>query len=132
MEKRTGAHLDGSKFSVVTIGNYRTEPSPPTAPARCLRVVNRFFGIQDFPYFGPGIRDSKAKSGRESGLEVCAGGGMPKTTLGITGLNEILRRDYGIEEPYWGHSCLRCVNDQFHFCAVSIHTIPDQSSIVRT
>ena len=26
---------------------------------------------------------------------------MPKITLGITGLHEILSRDYGIEEPYW-------------------------------
>ena len=29
---------------------------------------------------------------------------MPKITLGITGLREILGRDYGIEEPYWGLS----------------------------
>ena len=48
---------------------------------------------------------------------------MPKTTLGITGLNEILGRDYGIEEPYWGPLCLRRVNDQLHFCAGSVHTI---------
>ena len=27
---------------------------------------------------------------------------MPKITLGITGLLEILGRDYGIEKPYWG------------------------------
>ena len=27
---------------------------------------------------------------------------MPKITLGITGFYEILCRDYGIEEPYWG------------------------------
>ena len=27
---------------------------------------------------------------------------MPKITLQITGLYEILGRDYGIEEPYWG------------------------------
>ena len=26
---------------------------------------------------------------------------MPKITLGIKGLHEILSRDYGIEEPYW-------------------------------
>ena len=26
---------------------------------------------------------------------------MPKITLRITGLHEILGRDYGIEEPYW-------------------------------
>ena len=27
---------------------------------------------------------------------------MPKITLGITGLLEILGRDYGIEKLYWG------------------------------
>ena len=26
---------------------------------------------------------------------------MPKITLRITGLHEILGRDHGIEEPYW-------------------------------
>ena len=31
---------------------------------------------------------------------------MPKITLGITGLHEILGRDYGIEEPYWGPSAI--------------------------
>ena len=33
---------------------------------------------------------------------------MPKVTLGITGLPEILGRDYGIEKPYWGPSNLLC------------------------
>ena len=51
-----------------------------------------------------GIRDFKGKSGRDLGLKVCAGGGMPKVTLGITGLPENLGRDYGIEKPYWGPS----------------------------
>ena len=31
---------------------------------------------------------------------------MPKRPLGITGLLEILGRDYGIEKPYWGPSLL--------------------------
>ena len=35
-------------------------------------------------------------------MKVCAEGGVPKTTLGITGLLEILGRDYGIEKLYWG------------------------------
>ena len=48
-----------------------------------------------------GIRDLKAKSGRVLGLKVYVGGGMPKITLGITGLHEILGRDYGIEELCW-------------------------------
>ena len=31
---------------------------------------------------------------------------MPKITLGITGLLEILGRDHGVEKPYWGRSIL--------------------------
>ena len=68
------------------------------------RVPNRFLGTRDLPYLNLGIQDLKAKSGRVSGLKLCAGGGMPKLTLGITGLDEILGWDYGIEEPYWGSS----------------------------
>ena len=63
---------------------------------------NRFFGIRDFPYLKLRIRDFKAKSGRDSGLKVCAGGAMPKITLWFTGLQEAFGRDYGIAEPYWG------------------------------
>ena len=29
---------------------------------------------------------------------------MPKITLGITGLQEVLGRDYGTQKPYWGPS----------------------------
>ena len=60
--------------------------------------------MRDFSYLRLGIRDFKAKTGRDSRLKVCAGGGMPKITLGITGLPEILGRDYGIENPYLGPS----------------------------
>ena len=74
------------------------------------RVSNKFFGMWDFPYLRLGIRDFKAKSRRDSGLKVCAGGGMPKVTLGITGLPEILGRDYGIEKPYWVPSTSYLVN----------------------
>ena len=55
-------------------------------------------GTWDFPYFKFGIRDLKAKSGRVLGLKVCTGGWTPKITLGITGLHEILGRDYEISE----------------------------------
>ena len=68
------------------------------------RVLKTFFGIRDFPYLKLGIRDLSVKSGGVSGLKVCQGGEIPKITLGITGLHEILGRDYGIEEPYWGLS----------------------------
>ena len=73
-----------------------------------MRVSNEFFGMRDFPYFylRLGIQDFKSKSGRDSGLKVCAGGGMPKATLGITGLPEIWGRDYGIEKPGWEPSIM--------------------------
>ena len=41
------------------------------------------------------------KIGTRFGIEVCLRGGIPKITLKITGLHEILGRDYGTEEPYW-------------------------------
>ena len=46
-----------------------------------------------------GIRDFKAKWGRDWGLKVYAEGGMQKITLGITVLQERLGRDYEIEKP---------------------------------
>ena len=55
------------------------------------RVPNKFSGIRDFPSLKLGIRDFKAKSGRDSGLKVCAGGGMPKIALEITGLLEMFK-----------------------------------------
>ena len=73
-----------------------------------MRVTNRFFGMRDFPYLKLGIRDLKAKSGRDSGLKVYVRDGMPKITLRITGLHEILGRDYGIEEPHLGPSNMVC------------------------
>ena len=69
--------------------------------------------MRDFPYLRLGIRDFKGKSGRDLGLKVCAGGGMPKVTLGITGLPENLGRDYGIEKPYWGPS-ITCLIQLHH------------------
>ena len=68
------------------------------------RVLNRFCEMRDFPHLKLGIRDFKVKSERDLGLKVCAGGGMPKITLGITRLQEVLGRDYGSEKPYWGPS----------------------------
>ena len=68
------------------------------------RVPDNFFGIRDFPNLKLGIEDFKAKSMRDSGMKVCAVGGMPKMTFGIPGLHEIWGRDYGIEEPYGGPS----------------------------
>ena len=45
---------------------------------------------------------------------------MPKITLGITGLHEILGRDYGIEEPYWGASLLLLVIAFVSYTIVSL------------
>ena len=50
------------------------------------KVLNKFCWIRDFPHLKLGIRDFKAKSERDLGLKVCAGGAMPKITLGITGV----------------------------------------------
>ena len=61
-----------------------------------MRIPSRVFGIRDFPYLKLEIRDMKVKCGRDSGLKVRAQGGMPKLTLGITGLHQILGRDYGM------------------------------------
>ena len=77
--------------------NYETKKNFLT-PARFLRgchakkrVLNRFFGIRDFPHLKLGIRDFKAKSERDLGLKVCAGGGMPKITrVGITEVKNLI------------------------------------------
>ena len=45
------------------------------------------------------IQDFTAKSGRDSGLKVCAGGGMPKIILGITGLLEVWVGITGLKNP---------------------------------
>ena len=49
-----------------------------TEGSNVRKVLNRFSGIRDFPYLKLGIRDFAAKSGRDSGLKVCAGSEMPK------------------------------------------------------
>lgn len=66
-------------------------------PAFC--VPNRFSRIQDFLYLklGFGIQEIQARLG----IENITGGGMPKITIGITGLCKILGGDYGIEELLW-------------------------------
>ena len=70
----------------------RHKKIPPATQASChanKRVPKRFLGIRDFPYLKLGIRDFKAKSGRDSGLTVYAGrswGVGCQKTLGITGL----------------------------------------------
>ena len=74
-----------------------------------------------------GIRDLKAKSGRDSGLKVCAGGWMPKITLGITGLHEILGQDYGSEECYWGPSSL-FRRTRTHFSVAKETCLPSKRS----
>ena len=43
-----------------------------------------FYLIPDFRSLKLGTRDFNAKSGRDSGLKVCAGDGMPKIILGVT------------------------------------------------
>ena len=71
------------------------------------------------------MRDLKAKSGQDSGLKACLRGGMPKITLGITGLHEILGWDLGIEEPYWEPSWrffgtenigIKSIDKHYYYC----------------
>ena len=47
------------------------------------------------------------------GLKVCTEYWMPKIPIKITGLDEILGWDYGIEEPYWGPSSNSYQNEAF-------------------
>ena len=41
---------------------------PEVSNVSIATVHNRFFGMRDLPYFEAGIRDFKAKLGRDSGL----------------------------------------------------------------
>ena len=75
----------------ITLDFFRYAPCVP-----CVQVF-RMRG-QDFPDLKLGVRDFKENSARDSGLKVWSGGAMPKITIGITGLREILGRDYTIEE----------------------------------
>ena len=56
-----------------------------------MRVPIGFFGIRDFPYLKPGIREMVARLGIESMH------GMPEIALGISGLSENSDRDDGIK-----------------------------------
>ena len=84
---------------------------------RLVGVANRFFGIRDLRYSKLGIRDLK----ENSELKVCAGGGIPKITLGITGLENYV----GIVElkPHSNlsktHRCCCRALVHFHFSAFS-------------
>ena len=70
--------------------------------SRCEGVINNFSGsrISLISGWGFGIL-KKYRAKIDSVLEVCAAGELRKTTIGTTRLNEILGRDYGIEEPYY-------------------------------
>ena len=53
------------------------------------------FRIRDIPYLKFGIRDFKAKSGRDSGLKVYARDEMPKITIGVTyWIHGLVGREY--------------------------------------
>ena len=71
------------------------------SPQQKQRVPVRFSGY-GVSLGKLGIRDFKEKSGRDSGfnqsVKVYARSGMPKIILRITGLHEVLSRDYGIDE----------------------------------
>lgn len=71
-----------------------------------VESFRKFFGIRDLPSSKLGIPVFflKVKSGRHSGLKVSTECGISKITIGITGFHEILVRDHGIDERYWGPS----------------------------
>ena len=71
-----------------------------------LFLEGSFFRDPGFPLFKAQYSGLSLLEKRDLRLNECAGGGMPKMTLGITGVREILGRDYGIEERYWGPSLL--------------------------
>ena len=86
----------------------------------------RFFGKRgrDFPDFKLSIRDFKENSARVSGLKVCTGGAMPKITIGITGLREILGR----EELCWElslHEQLKI--NIIHYTEISVEKVNEPS-----
>ena len=56
----------------------------------------KVFQDPGFPLFEARDSGFQSKIGRSLGLKVCQEGEIPKITLGITGLHEILGRDYGI------------------------------------
>ena len=63
---------------------------------RRRRVLVSFFWIRKFPYLKLRIQDCKAKLRQVSGLKVYM-------EVKTTELQEIMSRDYGIEEPHcWG------------------------------
>ena len=77
-------------------------------------VVTKHVGEKNLLWGSPKCfeaRDSGfyRKFGARSRSKLCAGCGIPKITLGITGLHEISGQDYGIEEPYWGPSLVTSI-----------------------
>ena len=68
------------------------------------RVLDRpFYGIRYFPhYLMLMIRDLKEKSRRDSVLKFCAGGGTPKTTLGIRECTKFKVGITGVKDHSWG------------------------------
>jgi len=60
------------------------------------------FGIRDSPYLMAGIPDLNKYWGQDSRLKVhTTFFGMPKITIGITGLRGNLGKDDWIKEPFW-------------------------------
>ena len=52
------------------------------------RVSNKFFGVQDLPCFEGRDLGFQSKIGLGFGMKVRTGCGMPKITIGMTGLSE--------------------------------------------
>ena len=63
-----------------------------------------FWGCGIILFWRPGFHIFKAKWGQDSGVKVCMGCGMSKTTIRFTRLSKNLGRDDKIEKPAYGPS----------------------------
>ena len=70
------------------------------------------------------------------GIESIPGWGMPKITMGITGLSKNLDSDNRIEEPYWGYdppssSVFRLLNPSLVLTSCGVLCLPDVYSLLE-
>ena len=64
-----------------------------------MRVINRFFGIRDFPYLKLGIRDFKAKSGKIRDWKYARELKDPKKSSGLRNCKKFLVGITGLKNP---------------------------------
>ena len=76
-----------------------------------LGVANRFFSILDFSYLNLGIRDFKAKSGRDLGLKVSREVGYQKRkSSGLRDCTKFGLGNTGMKNPIEDPQYILCAN----------------------